>query len=259
MKMYCFIGFVRKRKDIATLLKRLLCITLIGVSISTGSILAQQKSIGDRIHSKDFDTRFDAVLELTGKKDAVGILTDVLNHDTSSSIRALAATELGKSESPDAVSPLLAALNSASNKKDVFLRRTIVYALGSFQDPSVVTDLIAILRDKEPMIRSAAVDSLDKIADRRSVTALIQSLRDNNSFVRARAAIALGSIKDSQAVTPLVSALSGDESGDVRREAARSLGKIGGAEAQSALTAALLDKDMLVRQYSAEALRAGKP
>jgi HEAT repeat protein len=109
------------------------------------------------------------------------------------------------------------------------------------------------------MIRSAAVESLGKIQDRTAIVPLIQLLRDKESFVRARAAAALGPIKDSQAVAPLISVLAHDEAGEVRREAARSLGLIGGTDARRALEAALSDKDLFVRQYSWEALHPDQP
>ena len=219
-------------------------------SVSTG------KSIEERLRSDNFDSRFDAVLELPNDQNAIAILAQVLDHDSSPAIRALAATKLGQSKSQDAAMPLLATLNNLTKtkKKDDFLQRTIIYALGSFRQPAVVMTLIGQLSDKEPMIRSAAIDSLGKIQDKSAVTALVQSLRDSDSFVRARSAIALGEIKDRQAVTPLVSVLASDQSGEVRREAAKSLGIIGGPEAKRALEAASSDKDPFVRRYSWEAL-----
>src|SRR6267154_6399515 len=97
--MYYFHRVARAKGNGPVLIRGFLCLILLIVTLSTGRILAQAvlagKPFGERIHSSDFDTRFEAVLELSGKQDAIGLLTEVLGNDSSPTIRALAATQLG--------------------------------------------------------------------------------------------------------------------------------------------------------------------
>jgi len=85
------------------------------------------------------------------------------------------------------------------------------------------------------------------------VPALLQALGDEAEDVRKAAARALGRIGDRQAVPPLIQAL-GDEDEDVRSAAAKALGRIGDPRAVPVLIQALGDGDEDVRKAAAEAL-----
>ena len=94
--------------------------------------------------------------------------------------------------------------------------------------------------------------SVQELEKARDVKGLIQKLRDKDWDVRKDAAKALGKI-GAPAVEPLIAALR-DKDSDVRYYAAYALGEIGDKRAVKPLIAALRDKDSDVRYYAAEAL-----
>jgi len=88
-----------------------------------------------------------------------------------------------------------------------------------------------------------------------SIAILIEALRERDGHVRAKAARALGGIGPAakEAIPVLLSALQ-DREAHVRWDAARALGQIGAAAAEG-LAAAVNDKDPVVRQIAADALK----
>jgi HEAT repeat protein len=88
-----------------------------------------------------------------------------------------------------------------------------------------------------------------------SIAILIEALREKDGNVRAKAARALGGIGPAakEAIPVLLSALQ-DREAHVRWDAARALGQIGAAAAEG-LAAAVNDKDPVVRQIAADALK----
>ena len=88
-----------------------------------------------------------------------------------------------------------------------------------------------------------------------SVAILAEALRERDGSVRAKAARALGSIGPAarEAIPVLLDALQ-DREAHVRWDAARALGQIGAAAAEG-LAAAVNDKDPVVRQIAADALK----
>ena len=88
-----------------------------------------------------------------------------------------------------------------------------------------------------------------------SVAILVEALREKDGSVRAKAARALGSIGPAarEAIPVLLDALQ-DREAHVRWDAARALGQIGAAAAEG-LAAAVNDKDPVVRQIAADALK----
>jgi serine/threonine protein kinase len=88
-----------------------------------------------------------------------------------------------------------------------------------------------------------------------SIGILIGALQEKDGTVRAKAARALGSIGPGarEAIPVLLGALQ-DQEAHVRWDAARALGRIGAAAAEG-LAAAVDDKDPVVRQIAADALK----
>jgi serine/threonine protein kinase len=88
-----------------------------------------------------------------------------------------------------------------------------------------------------------------------SVAILVEALREHDGAVRAKAARALGGIGPAakEAIPVLLGALR-DREAHVRWDAARALGQIGAAAAEG-LAAAVNDKDPVVRQIVADALK----
>ena len=88
-----------------------------------------------------------------------------------------------------------------------------------------------------------------------SIAILIEALREKDGTVRAKAARALGGIGPAakEAIPVLLGAIQ-DREAHVRWDAARALGQIGAAAAEG-LAAAVNDKDPVVRQIAADALK----
>jgi HEAT repeat protein len=88
-----------------------------------------------------------------------------------------------------------------------------------------------------------------------SIGILIEALREKDGSVRAKAARALGGLGPAarEAIPLLLGALE-DREAHVRWDAARALGRIGAAAAEG-LAAAVNDKDPVVRQIAADALK----
>ncbi len=209
--------------------------------------------------------------------------------DDSSFVRAQAAAGLGKTKSPDALEPLLA----AANDQAVHVRSAAVESLGQLGNPRATETLIRLLDDEEggwPVAADkAAAASLDKLgwkppdmalqvkyllASRKAddlaalgkpaVPPLINALLSKNDDRVRIAVTALGKIGDPQATEPLLALLAapGRISPSLVTEA---LGEIGDRRALTPLIACLKEADMSTRLAALKALgsigdnRAAKP
>lgn len=180
---------------------------------------------------------------------SVSIILSAVLQEQLSWWRVVAVRALGRTKEPDAILPLIAALED----KDWNVRRDAAKALGSTMDPRVVEPLIFHLKDQHPFVRNSVAYALGTIKDRRAVEPLIISLKDSNSFVRVSAAHSLGELKDSRAVVPLVDALK-DKDYVVREEAAEALGKIQDVRAVEPLIVTLQDQNKSVRNCAVKSL-----
>jgi HEAT repeat protein len=221
----------------------------------------QRLSSGSDEEKRDALMRLGAMRLPAASRAALPGLSDV-----SPMVRAVAAKailSLGGEESAAALLPLL-------NDKDEFVRREAAYALGATHSKTATTSLSdRLLNDKEAGVRGAAAVALGQIADEAAVIALAGTLapelsapakskrkRESNEFVLRAAATALGQIKSRAGTAALISTLNNEKlSGDVRREAARSLGLIGDPSAVPALKTASSSSDPFLSQLAYESLR----
>jgi HEAT repeats len=90
----------------------------------------------------------------------------------------------------DSSRDLLATLKDS----DPMRRFSAVMELARFRTPAVVTALEGMLQDPESYVRDGSVRTLRKINSPSSITAIIRSLRDDDFFVRASAREALKSM-----------------------------------------------------------------
>ena len=123
-----------------------------------------------------------------------------------------------------------------------------------------VPPLIAALSSSLPEIRRAAIEALIKIGDPRALPAMKEALADPDMDVRRAAAEALarGHLAPRGARLAALAVLVEDPSSTVRRNAIRSLAKIGSADADAVgmLVGRLKDADSHVRHSAAVALRS---
>jgi HEAT repeat protein len=261
-----------------------------GVNPSAGPLVAALASpdAGERLRAAH------ALGNVHGGAAVVSALAQRLS-DENPLVKAAAARSLGQraSEAREAVPALVGALNDP----DEGVRLHAADALARIRpDPkSCVPGLVRILEDKGSPGRAAAARVAGTLgpAAQIAVPALAAALRDPSEDVRARAAWALGEIGPAAGVAvhalvdampdphirwrvvdalgridpagrvavPTLAAALQDESGDVRRLAARSLGRIG-RPSQSAgpeLIASLADPQAGVRSAAARALSRVQP
>jgi len=221
----------------------------------------------ERLLSSDVEERRDALMRLgnlhavEASRAAVPALSD-----PSPIIRATAAKAVLSLEPNESVAVLLPLLKD----KDEFVRREATYALGRTRSRNATAALgERLLNDKEDGVRAAAAVALGNIADEAAIVSLAGTLapelasagsskrkREQNVFVLRAVAVALGQIGSRAATPALVAVLTNEKlDGDVRREAARSLGMIGDPAAASALRAASTAADPFLSQIAYEALR----
>ena len=219
-----------------------------------------------RLSSADEEERRDAVMRLgTMRLEAASRVALPALKDPSPIIRATATKailSIGGDESANALIPLL-------SDKDEFVRRETAYALGLTKSRNATAALSErLLNDKEDGVRGAAAVALGQIGDEAAVVALVGMLapelsapakskrkREENVFVLRAAATSLGQIGSRAGTAALISALSNENfPGDVRREAAKSLGLIGDPSAEPALRAAATSTDPYLSEIAHKAI-----
>ncbi len=195
----------------------------------------------------DQDTRKDAARTLgrIGDARAVEPLVAALRDRGQGVLERTYVTEALVAIGAPGVGPLMAAFGAG----DRDTRKDAARTLGRIGDARAVEPLVAALRDRDQAIRRSATDALVKIGTP-AVDSLIAAFKDPD--VRKYAARALGRIGDPRALPPLSVGLK-DERGAVRLAAAEGLVHIG-APAVEPLMAALRDGATGVRRNAAEAL-----
>jgi len=208
-----------------------------------------------QLRSNDEEERREAAMGLSSIRndEAVAALTNALT-DNSPRVRAAVINALSERGS-DSVALLLVTRLAEDNEQ--FVRKAAAYALAKFHSPERTAALIKALNDKDIEVRGAAAVSLGDHADANAVAALSAALGDKSSFVRAQAARGLGvnGSAAGQAVSRLISLLSSDPDGEVKRQAAAALGRIGDRSALPALERARRDKDPYLAEAASDALK----
>jgi serine/threonine-protein kinase len=221
-----------------------------------------------RLSSASEEERRDALMKLGSMRVATASRAALAGlQDPSPLVRVTAAKAILSLDPEESVAALLPLLND----QDEFVRRETAYALGLTRSRSATGALSErLLNDKEDGVRGAAAVALGRIADEAAVVALVGTLapelsapnksknkRERNVFVLRAAATALGQIRNRAGTAALISALNNEKfPGDVRREAARSLGLIGDSAAVAALQTAVTAEDPYLSAIASQSLKA---
>jgi|GEM_PF-801097 len=111
--------------------------------------------------------------------------------------------------------------------------------LGDLGTPEAIAPLLRALEHRSSNVRANAVQSLGKIGGEGVFESLLQALEDGDFFVRAQAVRALAELGDRRAVAPLIQILADNFQSDLHSVIAFALGKLGDPEAIPALLNAL--------------------
>jgi HEAT repeat protein len=179
--------------------------------------------------------------------------------DEDAEVRLLVVEALGRTSQahPDTAADLVAMLSDA----DARVRRLVMETLGKWGDVEAIDPLLDILIGPSRRDFTAATKALEAIDPDWEAGPNVDSflpqareaLADADADVRRNAARTLGRVRDLEAVELLIGAL-GDDSADVGVAAARALGTIGSDEAVNPLVDALGHSDVEVRAAAASAL-----
>lgn len=193
-----------------------------------------------------------------------GLLVRLLRDDPSESVRAAAATSLGrfvllgeleKIEAAPAMmveDALLGAIYDPHETLEV-RRRAVESIAYSGQDQ--VRDIIEMAYcDDEEEMRISAVFAMGRSADPLWREMVIAELDNPNPEMRYEAARACGELEISAALSALVGLIEADPDPEVQEMAIWALGRIGGKEARRVLEACCESEDEVLRQAAEEAL-----
>ena len=191
--------------------------------------------------------------------------------------RIKAAKTLGKSQRPEAITPLIEAMRDP----EVKVRKTIVESLRMYRNVATTDGLLVGLADEDKAVRSDSMDGVIElyVSDEKRrpvlglftgstlpdtaepvtppqdkvVKALETRLGDEEPSIRKRAAYTLGVLQSESSVAVLVQAMP-DTVQSVRTEVIVALGRIGTDAAGQALVRALADSSSETRQHAIDAL-----
>ncbi len=192
------------------------------------------------------------------------LLVRLLRDDPSESVRAAAATslgrfvllgELGKIEAAPAMmveDALLGAIYDPYETLDV--RRRAVESI-AYSSQAQVQDIIEMAYcDDEEKMRISAVFAMGRSADPLWHEMVIAELDDPNPEMRYEAARACGELEASAALSALIDLIEADPDPEVQGMAIWALGHIGGKEARRVLEACCESEDEALSQAAEEAL-----
>lgn len=164
--------------------------------------------------------------------------------DSSTTVRYLAAGQLGRLGDRRAVAPLIRSTSDAN----VIVACWAVAALGDIGDPKAVDTLLPFLQDADSHLRFCAAKALGQIGDNRAYEPLLVLLEDRELYPKAYATEAIGRLHDQRALPVLLRVLSGNGDEWVRSMAVNGLGHLGSADALPALKSATKDESEKVRK-----------
>ena len=218
------------------------------------------------LNDEDEVVRFRAIKGLWEDEDLTlaGLLVRLLRDDPSESVRAAAATSLGrfvllgeleKIEAAPAMmveDALLGAIYDPHETLEV--RRRAVESI-AYSGQAQVRDIIEVTYcDDEEKMRISAVFAMGRSADPIWREMVIAELDNPDPEMRYEAARACGELEASAALSDLIVRIEADPDPEVQEMAIWALGRIGGKEARRVLEACCESEDEALRQVAEEAL-----
>jgi HEAT repeat protein/phage terminase Nu1 subunit (DNA packaging protein) len=185
-----------------------------------------------------------------GSPEVVEALISALD-ENDTQVRWYVVLALGKTRSLQAIEALIKVLEC---DEDSFVKEMAARALGQIGSLQAVEALISALKDKNSSVRGGAAVALGKIRSSKALEALIKALNDREMNVRWSAAIALGKIGNLQAAEALIKALNEEDEIFVKQGLISSLDEIANPKAVEALIKALNDKAGQVKTQAAQTL-----
>src|SRR5262245_2843879 len=199
------------------------------------------------VKDEDAKTREAAVtaLGLIGPKKSPQVfpaLRKALKSDASPAVRRRAAIAVAEAAA-DEREAVVALADAVRQDADAAVRETAARRLGTVGAAAkpAVPVLVAALKDANAGVRAGAAEALGRLGDdaAAAVPALVQALADADVAVRTEVVSALGRFRAAAdaAVPALARAVEQDAVVQVRKEAARSLGRLGPAAGPAAAQA----------------------
>jgi HEAT repeat protein len=191
----------------------------------------------------------DSLLRL-GDSSAVETAESILRDHVDDNARAMAAVTLAYARDARVV----ALLRRALNDHNIDVRLGAAVALTHYADPLGSRNLLAFVRDEDPVTRLHLGQLLDEIEFHNGREVLLAALASPDSNLSVRAIHAIG-LLGGQRDTGLLSRFAEEDDDSLRRaEVAWALGRIGTADVIEPLMALVADSDRSVRYTAADAL-----
>ncbi len=226
------------------------------------SLVGDEQAIPELVHGLD-DERLDVrkivirTLQQIGGEQVIPSLLHTLA-DSSKEMRLTAVEALGRIGAVDNIYSrlrIVSGLVKILDDEEPLVRWAAAYALGQIGDPEVVPFLAQALRKNRDFVNRAFSDALFRLLPKLSSTQTLKFLNDSDARIRRLTVEYLASATQGEPETlAVVTNALHDEEVCVRREAAEALGRFRRPESVPVLLEALDDEAWEVRWAAVEAL-----
>jgi len=224
------------------------------ISLSACSICVQEQAmgfLGKALDDEDQTVFFSAILSLAriGREKTLPLIKKALKHKDRN-IRIFAASALEKTGGGENAFTLV---KKILKDKDTWVRRSVVFGLGTINKERALPLLIKALGDEDWSVRKAAITALGDLGGAKAIRLIAKALKDEDWDVRSHALITVGNL-GGEKVLPLIKRTLEDKSSAVRGKAIEALLEIGGEKAFNLICKALKDSNLTVRHSAIIAL-----
>ncbi len=190
----------------------------------------------------------DALAAAGDKAAALSLYKNMLSHE--GHLKCAALIGVGRYGSPSDLPTLLDALSD----QNVKVRGACVEALSLFQVEEATVALVARMHTPNPETKLAVLQALTRRGQKSTMPVFIAAVQEADEAVRVAAIAGLGTVGNVGAVPLLLKAAAA--SGKPQEAARQSLQALSGANVNSAVLAAIEDKDAKIRVEAVRAISA---